>query len=213
MRLPHTVLYFGIGSLYIGLSLADYKWPALAIKALPIWLLCYLVWNARYVPDVVRRSMTLALICGSLGDILLSLPLSGMFIPGLVAFLVGHVIYGYAFFQLRSFSALGVAGSALIIGFALTMGLQIAPLLPAGLVVPVLFYIAAIAAMGVQASFKKGSHLSTAGAILFLVSDSLIALNRFVEPIVYPTLFIMATYYPAQYLLSRSVLEPAPEIA
>ncbi|MBE7439635.1 MAG: lysoplasmalogenase [Spirochaetales bacterium] len=212
MRLYHSVLYFGLGITYIILSMSGYSWPALAVKALPIWLLAALVWKAR-LSDAVRRAMTLALICGSMGDILLSLPVAGMFIPGLVAFLIGHILYGYAFFQLRSFSALGVAGSALIIGFAVTMGILIAPRLPAGLIAPVLLYIAAIAAMGVQASFKKGSHLSTAGAVLFLVSDSLIAINRFVEPVMYSTLFIMVTYYPAQYLLSRSVLEISPEVA
>ena len=43
--------------------------------------------------------------------------------------------------------------------------------------------------------------MSAAGAFIFLVSDSLIAINKFVTPIEHAFIGIMSTYYAAQLLI------------
>jgi uncharacterized membrane protein YhhN len=45
------------------------------------------------------------------------------------------------------------------------------------------------------------------GAVLFMISDSLIAIDKFATPIPYPTLFIMGTYVFAQYFIAVGVLK------
>jgi len=45
------------------------------------------------------------------------------------------------------------------------------------------------------------SHFLTVGALFFILSDSLIALNKFVITLPYQHLLIMGTYYLAQYCL------------
>jgi uncharacterized membrane protein YhhN len=79
--------------------------------------------------------------------------------------------------------------------------------------IPVLFYMTAITTMGVMAGLRI-NHTSASswkkvlgGAILFLMSDSIIALNKFVHPFEYSNLAIMSTYYVAQYFIATGCLE------
>jgi len=66
--------------------------------------------------------------------------------------------------------------------------------------VPVVLYIAVIAAM-VACALATGNVLFGVGAVLFMVSDSLIAWNRFVRPLSWAPLAIIVTYHVAQALL------------
>ncbi len=45
------------------------------------------------------------------------------------------------------------------------------------------------------------------GGILFATSDALLALDRFVTPLVHSQLLVMATYYAAQLLIALSVVD------
>jgi uncharacterized membrane protein YhhN len=64
--------------------------------------------------------------------------------------------------------------------------------------------------MGIRASERKVSdksyQLVLIGAILFILSDSLIALSKFVVNIPLSSLWIMATYVVAQYLIIQGLL-------
>jgi uncharacterized membrane protein YhhN len=64
------------------------------------------------------------------------------------------------------------------------------------MIAPVAVYIAVIAAMVVSA-IAGGSAWGIAGAVLFLVSDSLIAENRFVAPRAWAPIAVMVTYHLA----------------
>lgn len=75
---------------------------------------------------------------------------------------------------------------------------------------PVLIYLAVILVMGVSACAAGTNHgLIIAGAALFIVSDSLIAINKFLTPIPAASLFIMTTYYAGQFLICRGVIKKA----
>ena len=73
------------------------------------------------------------------------------------------------------------------------------------LIGPVIAYMAAIAAM-VTVAAATGNVLATVGAGLFMFSDSLIAINRFVKPMTWAPMAIIVTYHLGQAGLVASLL-------
>ena len=76
-----------------------------------------------------------------------------------------------------------------------------------GLRLPVLAYICVITAMGVM-SLLAGfpSWIVPAGALLFMLSDSLIAVGKFKHPIRYDNYLIWCTYYVGQVCIAVGFL-------
>ena len=71
------------------------------------------------------------------------------------------------------------------------------------LAIAVYFYIGVIAVMGITTSLGANNHpLVILGALAFMVSDSIIAFNRFDATIEGARYAIMIIYYLAQYLLT-----------
>jgi len=54
---------------------------------------------------------------------------------------------------------------------------------------------------------RKAAWYYLAGATSFVVSDSLLAVNKFYQPFAYAGVFIMLTYCAAQYLIVRGYIE------
>ncbi len=73
------------------------------------------------------------------------------------------------------------------------------------LTAPVAVYLVAIGTMAVLAT-NVGVPAAAAGAVLFVVSDTVLALNRFVRPIRYGDVAVHVTYHLAQLLLVLSLL-------
>lgn len=152
-----------------------------------------------------------ALAFSSLGDVLLAM--RGRFVYGLVAFLLAHLLYVPLFIRQwppQPFRAapwkLIVTG--LVIVYAAVMLWWLLPLRD-GLSAPVAIYLCVLTAMVSTATLADfETAWVTVGAILFLISDSLIALNKF-KGLFGPVssgLLIWATYYNAQYLIALGVL-------
>lgn len=153
----------------------------------------------------------LGALLGSLaGDVFLMV--QGLFIPGLVSFLVAHLCY-IALFRV------GVPWLAHRLALAATVLLGVGMYaflwqggLPAELRVPVAVYVLAIALMAAQAwarwrRLASRSALCVAlGASCFMLSDSLLATNRFVQPLPLASLWVLATYYLAQALIVMGML-------
>ena len=156
-----------------------------------------------------RKWLMLALCLSWLGDVLLMG--EGLFVPGLVAFLLAHLSYLQLFRQdapwLRSRLALAVCLSAAAVIF---VGLDQNGL-PRELRVPVAAYVWVIATMAAQA-WGRAKHLYSAaslwvawGSVSFMLSDTLLALDKFVSPLPYAGLWVLATYYLAQGLIVRGI--------
>ncbi|MFY0406791.1 lysoplasmalogenase family protein [Solicola sp. PLA-1-18] len=147
-----------------------------------------------------RTWLVVALVLCLLGDVLLVLPRDA-FVPGLAAFLLGHLAYVVAFWPLAS-SWVG-AGAALVV--AVSLMLSVLPRAVAGarreggapLAVAVVVYALVIAAMATAAG-ASGSAWGWTGAALFVVSDAVLAWNRFVRPLPHGHLAVMVTYHLAQ---------------
>jgi alkylglycerol monooxygenase len=149
--------------------------------------------------------MLLAALAFSLaGDCFLMFP--GFFIPGLVAFLIAHLFYialfkqGVPWFASRRALAATLAVGALMYAF-LFDGLN--PVLR----IAVAAYVVVIALMAAQAIgratvLRDRASLGVAvGAGFFMLSDALLATNRFAVPIPMAQLWVLATYYVAQILI------------
>lgn len=156
--------------------------------------------------DSQRAWFVAALLLGAVGDVLLMLP-RDLFLPGLLAFLLGHLAY---------------AGGFLATGFSPPRALFIAVVLAAALLLilprvlrgaakhspalapAVAVYALAISAMATTA-FASRLPIAVAPAILFLGSDALIAFRRFVSPMPWMPVTIMVTYHLAQVGLVLSL--------
>jgi len=148
------------------------------------------------------------------GDVLLMWP--KLFVPGLVAFLLAHLAYialfadGVGLLPRRRALAATLAVGVLMYGFLWWGGL------PAGLRVPVGLYVVVIACMAAQAIGRAavlgdaGARQVALGACLFMVSDALLATNRFVQPLPVASLWVLASYYAAQWLIASTVRPARP---
>jgi sterol desaturase/sphingolipid hydroxylase (fatty acid hydroxylase superfamily)/uncharacterized membrane protein YhhN len=145
------------------------------------------------------------------GDCLLMVP--GFFIPGLVSFLVAHLLYIAVFKQGVPWfpSARALAGT---LGIGAAMYAFLYPGLGPVLKVAVGCYVVVIALMAAQALGRAAvlrdarSTAVAAGAVLFMVSDSLLATNRFAFPLPMAQFWVLATYYGAQVLIACNARPP-----
>jgi uncharacterized membrane protein YhhN len=143
------------------------------------------------------------------GDILLMLP-ANLFLQGLISFLIAHIFYILAFssgqqFRLKNFSWLPfLLFGVVIYGFMLpSLG---------EMTLPVLVYMIIILVMGWRA-YEQWSQRKTRdagwaliGAVLFIISDTALGINRFRLPFEGSTLAVLGTYFPAQWCIAISVV-------
>ena len=147
------------------------------------------------------------LVLSLVGDIFLMLP-DEQFVAGLVSFLAAHICYIAAF---MSESGRALSGLDLI-PFLLYGALMLSVLWPhlGKLRAPVIVYMIAILLMGWAAASRwliagqEGSRLAFLGAILFIISDSALAIDRFKGRFRSAQLLILSTYFTAQWLIALS---------
>src|ERR1035437_5139033 len=159
-----------------------------------------------------------ALVASLAGDVFLMLP-GNYFIPGLASFLVAHLFYIALFRQgvprfpsRRALLATLAVGGAM---YAWVWGGLTDPVLK----VAVAAYVTVIALMVAQAIGRAvvvrdaPARAVGLGACIFMLSDSLIAINRFVQPLPLVSLWVLASYYTAQILIvhyARPIAQVAP---
>ena len=168
-------------------------------KIIPILFLCQL--TLRSGTSSFSMHLLAALLFSMGGDVLLEI---GFFIPGLVSFLFAQLLYGSLFLRYHSDWRNRPAVSLAIIGFSVVVGIFMWGY-AGDMRIPVLAYLVVIAVMGLSANT---SHIrgATLGAAIFIFSDSIIAVDRFVLPIPASDWLIMVSYYLAQYCLVSSVV-------
>ena len=145
----------------------------------------------------------MALALSTVGDVLLDLDPDRLFVFGLGSFLVAHLVYIPVFVRNRSrtiaLSAPRLLVAALVLLYSIAVSSWLLPSL-GNLMVPVAIYMCAITAMVVSAILARFPNpWVAAGAILFLISDSLLAVNKFKTPVPYRDFLVWSTYYAGQY--------------
>jgi uncharacterized membrane protein YhhN len=153
-----------------------------------------------------RTWFVVALVCSLVGDIVLMLP-SDRFVPGLAAFLVGHLCY-VAGLWAHGPGGVALAGSSAgVVAVIAPVGWRILGALRGRrqLGLPVALYMVVISVM-LATALATGNVLAGVGAALFVSSDAMIAWNRFVRPFRAADLAIMVTYHLGQAGLVLSLL-------
>ncbi|HUT08437.1 MAG TPA: lysoplasmalogenase [Candidatus Latescibacteria bacterium] len=160
------------------------------------------------VPAAYKSLVLAGLLCSLLGDIALMFS-EKWFTAGLASFLAAHVFYVLAFKPGPGRPIPAGLFFPFII-FGLLMFRILAPRL-GPMKFPVFVYIAAITVMAAFAAgrFVDGGGtrplLAFAGAILFLISDSVLAYDRFAKKLGPAQVIILGTYFPAQLLIALSI--------
>lgn len=185
----------------------------LLMPLLAIWLAMETVGGP---PRFLKKMVFAALAFSTLGDVLL---LWGerpfFFMMGLLAFLFAHLSYIGGFSSVKNLDS-GLLRRQLwrvllMAIFAIGLLWQLWPGIPEGMRLPVSVYAAVISAMVLSVvNIKEGVSRKIyqtllVGAMLFLVSDSLIATSRFGGKFPAAGLLVMATYLAGQFLLVKGV--------
>jgi uncharacterized membrane protein YhhN len=207
-----------LGAICAALAIASAPWalgqPWLNVAFKPLATLCVILWAvlgpAGDAP--VKRWIVIGLVCSLAGDVALLWPVQG-FLAGLVSFLLGHVSYLVALTRRVRIAARPIAFVAwAVVAAGVLAGLWHG--VPTALRVPVLVYVCALAAMAAQASCVWLVARGTAsercwrsvaiGGALFVLSDAILATDKFVGGIPMPTLFNLSIYWLAQWLIARA---------
>lgn len=187
---------------------AEKQWKPLEYVAKPATMLAVLLWiglSTGFGGPMLW--FTVGVIFCLAGDVLLMLP-AKFFIFGLLAFLVGQVCYVIGFNNAAPF--LDLWGVFLIIVLGIYVGwlyprlaASVAEKGRAGLKVPLLVYSIVISAMVYSALMTwtrpgwptAAALVASVGAVLFYISDSTLAWDRFVNPIAHARLRTMILYH------------------
>ena len=170
------------------------------VKTIPI--VCLAVLAFRTIPGAKGILVGIGMLFSGCGDILLEIDGVGLFVYGLGSFLVAHLFYIAAFIRQP---AIIRSRLPILLGigvFGVVMGTVLFPRL-GDMLIPVAAYLFIILGMGVAAVLGTANHkLVIMGALLFILSDSLIAINRFMTPVPLAGYLIMTTYYLAQFFIT-----------
>lgn len=176
-----------------------------------IWLLACFALQTRTLHSDLKKWFILALVFSWLGDVLLLFVRdhSMFFLLGLSAFLVAHIFYILFFHFVRVRERIK-SRWWLVLPVAVYYGLLIALLNPylGDMLFPVRIYGIVISFMLMLALHmtyiknRQAGMLMLLGAVLFVLSDSILAINKFYQPFKSAGLFIMLTYGLAQLFLT-----------
>jgi uncharacterized membrane protein YhhN len=145
------------------------------------------------------------------------------FLVGLAAFLVAHMLYAIAFGQVSNKSKAPLLPRKFWVAIPLaiymvTLLYYLAPAINDNVLTkpflgPVIIYSMAIATMVAFALNRYGRvndrsfALIFGGALLFMFSDSIIAVNKFLYPFESSGIFIMVLYIAGQYFIAKGALQ------
>jgi uncharacterized membrane protein YhhN len=220
MKRDKIFLYlFGVVSIIQLVSLMM-DWTAIDFFIKPLIMLSLVGY---YLASVnVRSSVFIrALFFCWAGDVLLLFVKDDetFFITGLLAFLIGQALYIASYRQhsakqspfelmttqkIRYSLPIVLAGTGLIVILFPKLG---------GLRLPVMVYGIALVVMVMTALFRYGRTTASSfwfvfgGAVLFMISDSLLAINRFYTALAFGGFWIMLTYIMAQYMIVRGIVK------
>ena len=188
---------------------------------MPILLMIFF-FNGKNIRSLEQIFVVIALGFSCLGDVLLLQHEKHLFIFGLASFLITHICYIISFIlrlyrrKDHSKRRLTIAAIPFLVYIALMvyifhpkLSLDIEE--TKGLLTPVIVYTCVIVGMA-YVSHLHDRHMPGywwvfIGAILFVLSDTFLALNRFLAPIPMPGLLVMSTYGIGQYLITIGTIK------
>ena len=194
-----TIAFISAALFFVGLYTDNYLLRMIT-KPIPILALILLIKQSSHY----NKYIFLGLGFSVTGDFLLESSPT-MFVFGLIAFLIAHLLYTVAFVkrnrQLSFLPLLILSAYGVSIYWLLYPGLQ-------QMAIPVLLYIIVILIMSwraiAQRNFDHYAIYAAIGSLIFVLSDSIIAFSKFYVDIPLARWFIMVTYWSAQGLIFYS---------
>jgi len=195
-----------------GLS-PNHRWLVYLFKPLTTTLILVLALTARGpLLSRYKLAIVIGLVFSLGGDVFLMLP-GDLFLAGLSSFLIAHIAYVVAF---TSDARLASRRLPFLIWMAIGVAniMLLWPGIPAPLRIPVVLYTAIILTMAAQAASRAltlrvaSARNAAIGAALFVISDTLIGLDRFRPNLDFSPAQVLGTYYAAQWLIALSIRTP-----
>ena len=215
MNVRTTLVFSSLALVYLAtLPLTPYMAQFLP-KALPIGVLAVFAYIK--LSAMPRYMVLMALLFSLAGDISLALPFAESFITGLSCFFLAHLSYAACFANLNRHKPKALSSdiispnvkwliSLTIVSFTAVMAGHILPA-SGSLFYPVVAYISVITLMGLTAVWSAQTKLIVTGALLFVISDAILAQSVFKTPLPLSTFWVMTTYYAAQYCLTMGLVD------
>ena len=205
-----TAFFFMVSILDLIGIFADNEWLKTTFKPL---ILLSLIALYLFVSLKKNKWYLLALICSFGGDVFLLFDAQSYFMLGLGSFLLAHLFY----ITLVSKQLKKPNNKEWLLSFVIFFGFLIGLLMVlkghlGAFKIPVVVYGLVISSFGALCFINnlqqkdKASAVLLIGALLFMLSDSLLAVNKFYRSIEILNLLVMLTYIAAQYLIFRAVV-------
>jgi len=195
---------------FLSLPLEPYA-GIVVVKGAAVFLLALIA--GRQLKSTNGRLLALGLLISSAGDVFLRIDGVGLFVQGLASFLIAHLCYVAVFVRLTerplALSGFKKVSIALLLIYGAALAAWLMPHLGA-YTAPVLVYAVAITAMGVTSVMSGFSKPWVAlGAVLFILSDSAIAVDKFLFSVEGIGYFIWPSYYIGQLLIMTGIISAA----
>ena len=225
MRKSLEYLFLLVAAIEIGAEIIGNE--TLKFIAKPLLMITLIAYYAQGVNgrwSNKHRQMVVAFVFSWFGDVTLMFVYvnPNFFLAGLVSFLITHILYTLSFANVTNKGAVALLPKKfwVLTPLLIYMGILLSLLLPAiysnpetkPVLIPVIVYTTAISVM-VAFSINRIWRVSDlsfmlvfAGAMLFMFSDSMIAINRFLTPFTGANICIMVTYIAGQYLIAKGIL-------
>ena len=129
------------------------------------------------------------------------------FMAGLITFFIGHIFYIFAFRHVsRKSMPKWVAALLLLYGAGMAFWIAGSQFYKGEMILgfAIVAYISIILTMGWTA-IRTRLPFAIIGALFFMFSDSILAIDRFVYPIASRDTLVMVTYYGAQFFIAASI--------
>lgn len=223
---PVTLFYFCVLAAEIFAEITDDTEMIWISKPLlmPLLLVLFLTNGEKNQPKE-KWFFAAALAFSLIGDVFLIFRRDELFVFGLASFLLAHLAYILSFSERIREADVALMNKLLsaipFLLFVISFLWFLRPYIlgneqTASLFTPVVVYASVISLMGYAALLRKNSvskpgfWMVFGGALLFILSDSCIAWNKFVSPLPHGGLIIMGSYGLAQYLMTYGTLKSNP---
>ena len=193
---------FAIG--YVA-TLALQPYPGdFVVKSIPAICLSVLALTA--IPGLRGKLLATALLFCAAGDAALAYGDGDHLTVGLGLFLVAQVLFVVTFTRDFRIQKPRIPGAVFLVVYAVLMALILRPSLE-DMALPVYVYLTVITIMGITAAFRYPTGaLVVCGALFFIASDSMLAIEEFRDPFPASDYLVMITYYLALFLIAYGLV-------